>query len=893
MSWTSAQIRSAFLDYFRGKDHEVVKSGPLLPPNDPSLLFANAGMVQFKDVFTGREQRPYKRATSSQKCIRISGKHNDLEAVGPSPRHHTFFEMLGNFSFGDYFKEQAIVLAWEFLTQTLRLPPERLIITYFGGEQGLAPDEAARDLWKKLTGLGEDRIRGLGMADNFWQMGETGPCGPCSEIHYYHGDGVELDRFGQEQTPSGHGWVEIWNLVFMQYNRSASAEGLRLDPLPAPSIDTGAGLERLCGAVQGKPSNYDVDLLRDLLDMAAEFAQKPYTGTLSPDDTSMRVIADHARTTAFLIAEGVLPDRTGREYVLRRVMRRAVRHAHRLGISEAVLSRIALAVVDRMKDAYPELSQRAELIASVCDQEETRFRATIERGLGLLEERFSVLASAQQTTLSGADAFQLYDTYGFPLDLTEVICQERGIQVDRDGYDQALEQARARAGEFKGAESALEGVIHAAQGQLGEDVRFVGYDRDQAESELKVLVVGAELVDQAQAGDKVDLVTAETPFYGESGGQLGDRGVIETETGTVRIDDTHKPTPGFILHRGEVVEGTISKGQRVRLSIDRAARQATRANHSATHLLHLALRRILGEHATQKGSVVGPERLRFDFTHDRPLTEEQKSQIERFVNQRIWDNTPIQTAVLDIEAARERGAMMIFEEKYGNVVRMVSMAESRELCGGTHARATGDLGLFKITSEQGIAAGVRRIAAVTGPGALAHLSHLEDQLDRAAQTLKVSLEEVPDKVLRLQERCRKLEKQLEETERKRASESSGGPSTLLQQARDVVGIRVLACRTELTDRARLRELAEQLRDRLGPSIVLVGSVAEGKVQLVLTVAAPLIPRFSAGVLVKSIAAKVGGTGGGRPDMAQAGGTQPEHLDEALESLYVQVQASEQ
>src|SRR5512133_3744351 len=736
MNETSSAVRQAFLEFFRGHEHEVVKSGPLVPPNDPTLLFANAGMVQFKDLFTGREKRSYRRATSSQKCIRISGKHNDLEAVGPSPRHHTFFEMLGNFSFGDYFKEQAIVFAWDFLTKTLCLPTDKMIFTYFKGEEGIPMDEEARDLWRKITGFGEDRIRGLGMADNFWQMGDTGPCGPCSEIHFYHGEGVRLEQFGEEQTPEGYGWMEIWNLVFMQFERSFVDGVAKFDPLPAPSIDTGAGLERVSGVVQGKTSNYDVDLLRELVETTAGLANKTYGASMSKDDVSMRVIADHARTTAFLIAEGILPDRTGREYVLRRVMRRAIRHGHRLGINRPFLHQVALKVVELMGDHFSELPARSDLIASIAEQEEVRFRATIERGLGMLEERFIDLGNAGKKDLPGADAFQLYDTYGFPLDLTQVICAERGIEVDLAGYETALEAARARS-EFKSSATAVESIYRTALDRLGgAQVRFVGYDRDECKGDLMALIVGGTLVEQANTGDEVEVVVAETPFYGESGGQLGDAGVITTETGKMVVLDTQKPVPGLFAHRGRVESGAVSIGQNATLAIDVERRNATRRNHSATHLLHLALRTTLGEHAQQKGSVVGPERLRFDFTHDRPLTDEQLATIERLVNQRILENVSIRTEVLDMQAARQRGAMMIFEEKYGDVVRMLTMGDSVELCGGTHARATGDIGLFKITSEQGVAGGVRRITGVTGFGVAEYVRELEQRIAMAAEKAK-------------------------------------------------------------------------------------------------------------------------------------------------------------
>jgi alanyl-tRNA synthetase len=890
---TSAEIRRAFLEFFRGNQHEVLPSGSLIPPNDPTLMFANAGMVQFKDVLTGREHRPYKRATTSQKCIRISGKHNDLEAVGPSPRHNTFFEMLGNFSFGDYFKEEAIVFAWDFMSKVLSLPQDRLVISYFGGADGIPEDSFARDLWKKLTGFPDERIRGLGLADNFWSMGETGPCGPCSEIYYYNGPGeARVDQFGEEQTAQGVGWMEFWNLVFMQFERSIGSDGVaRLDPLPAPSIDTGAGLERIACIMQGAGTAYDTDILRELVELAARFANKPYGGSAGADDVSMRVIADHARTTAFLIAEGVTPDRTGREYVLRRVMRRAIRHGHRLGISKPFLHEVAMRVADLMGDQYPELRERRELIGSLAEGEEVRFRQTIERGLLLLDQRFDELVSDGKTELPGADAFQLYDTYGFPLDLTDVICQERGFAVDHPGYDLALEEARKRS-EFKPMEQAVESAYREALAAVpGGSVRFSGYEKSSDASRLVALIKGGRLAEGAQAGDAVELVTELTPFYGEAGGQAGDRGSISTPVGRIEIDETERPIPGLVVHRGRVVEGTVAVGERVELTIDVLRRERTRRNHSATHLLHWALRQVVGAHAQQKGSLVGPDRLRFDFASARALTPEELARIEELVNERTLGNHPIRTEVLTMSEARDRGAMMIFEEKYGDVVRLLSMAESLELCGGTHARATGDIGLFKIVSEQGVAAGVRRIIAVTGEGALAYLREVEGTLSRAAQVLKTTPQALSERLEKVLARERALEKQIEELTRKLMSGGSSGFDSWVGQARDVAGVKVLGLKSEVTDRAALRELAEKLRDTLGDSVVLVGSVHEGKAQLVLTVSKALTARFKAGDLIRPIAQIVGGSGGGRPDMAQAGGTEIGRLDDAIEALYVGVGAS--
>ncbi|MBN2197065.1 MAG: alanine--tRNA ligase [Polyangiaceae bacterium] len=891
MSKTANELRQSFLQFFRRNGHEVVASGPLVPANDPTLMFANAGMVQFKDVFTGRERRAYARATTSQKCIRISGKHNDLEAVGPSPRHHTFFEMLGNFSFGDYFKEDAIVFAWDFLVKELGLPTDRLICTYFRGDESVPADEFARDTWKKVTGFGDDRVRGLGREDNFWAMGETGPCGPCSEIYFCQGPELRMDLWGEEQTPEGNGWMEIWNLVFMQFERSSADGQATLAPLPAPSIDTGAGLERLASVLQDKTSNYETDLLQALIDRSAAIAQKPYGASMAPDDVSMRVIADHARTTAFLIAEGIMPEKTGREYVLRRVMRRAIRHGHRLGIARPFLHEIALEVAAMMGEQYPELAARRALIASVTEQEEVRFRATIERGLGLLEEHFTALGAEGKRELDGKSAFMLYDTYGFPLDLTEVICTERGYAVDLEAFDAALAEARERS-QFKGVEQAVEAVYRDAAARLeGGTVAFTGYERQVDRGRILALIVDGALADTAGTGAAVEIVTDRTPFYGEQGGQVGDRGRITTESGAVvEIEDTQKPINGFVVHRGRVTDGEIEVREEVMMAIDVGRRDAIRRAHSATHLMHWALRRTLGPHAQQKGSVVSPDRLRFDFTHGASMTPEQIQAVEDLVNAAILHNSAVRTEVLTMDEARQRGAMMIFEEKYGETVRMLSMAESVELCGGTHARATGDIGLFKILGEQGIAAGVRRILATTGAGSLDHLRQLEQRLERAAKAAKSSPTDLCDKLEKILARERALEKEVEELQKRLLTGGGGGGlDALLARAREIGGVKVLGVRTDVTDRGALRELAEQLRDRLGDSVVLLGSVSDGKAQLVLMVAKAVTARLRAGDLIRPIAALVGGSGGGRPDMAQAGGTDPSALETALEAVYGEVE----
>jgi alanyl-tRNA synthetase len=871
-------------------------------------MFTNAGMVQFKDVFVGTETRPYRRATSSQKCIRISGKHNDLENVGVTARHHTFFEMLGNFSFGDYFKEGAIAYAWELLTRDLALDPARMMITVFGGEDEVGADDEARSLWKRITGLDDSRIVGLGMNDNFWQMGETGPCGPCTEIHWYNGDAagssVPYGAFGEEPAADGRGWMEIWNLVFMQYDRRIDTSGdAKLTPLPKPCVDTGAGLERLSSVLAGTTTTYDVDLLRALVDKASEISGKAYGGSRSDDDVSMRVIADHARTTAFLIAEGVFPDRAGREYVLRRVMRRAVRHGHRLGIRRPFLHEVALEVVRLMGEQYPELERRRELILSVTRAEEERFRETIERGLRILEEEIERLRVRGGTALGGDTAFKLYDTYGFPIDLTQVIAEERGLTLDEQGYARALEEQRARSADSKlNDEATIEQVwrkvLDAVQKKSPGGTKFVGYDREEAEGRVVAIVKDGSLVIRAVQGERATLVTDLTPFYGEAGGQVGDRGVIErrgAEPMCLRVEDTRKPIPGVVTHVGTVTRGAIAVGDAVHLVVDHDLRTATRRNHSATHLLHWALRTVLGEQATQKGSLVGPDRLRFDFAHNSALTEEQIVRIEDLVNGKVLSDAPVVTEVLPIDVARKRGAVAIFEEKYGDVVRMLTMTEdSVELCGGTHARSLGEIGLFKILSEQGLAAGVRRIEAATGTNVLAYVRSVEGTLRAAGRTLKASPAEVPEKIERLIDRERRLEKEVADLKRDVAMGApstgggAGGLDDMLKGARDVPGGKALAVRLSIGDAATLREAAEKLRDRLGEAVVMVGAPAKDKAMLVLTVSKSMTGRYNAGELVKAIAEMLGGSGGGRPDLAQAGGTRIDKLDEALESLYARL-----
>ena len=889
-------VRRTFLDFFAARGHEACPSAPILPQNDPTLMFTNAGMVPFKDVFTGKDQRPYQRATSSQKCIRISGKHNDLENVGVTARHHTFFEMLGNFSFGDYFKEDAIAFAWELLTKVYEIPESRLVITVFKGEEGLPADDEAAGIWKKVTGFGDDRILRLGKDDNFWSMGDTGPCGPCSEIHYFHGGETDLSRFGEEPRLDGSGWTEIWNLVFMQFDRAA--KGAPLVALPAPSIDTGMGLERVACVLQGVTSNYDTDLLRPLVEKAASIAGKAYTGGLGHDDVSMRVIADHARTTAFLMAEGVMPERAKREYVLRRVMRRAIRHGERLGIDRPFLHEVALEVVDRMGAFYPELSDRRELIARVTEDEEVRFRATLKRGLKIIEDRFADLREQGQSTLPPEQAADLYTTYGFPVDLTEVICREHGYSVDVEAAAKIVrpEDDEDKAGGPINPEEKVDPVYHAARTRLGKPVTFIGYEREQVEARVEVLIAvdgdQRTLVDHAEAGARVEIVFATTPFYGESGGQVGDVGTIHLEPSvSIRVTDTQKPLTGLVVHQGVIEKGEVRVGDVVSLEVDHAARSATRRNHSATHVLHWALRSVLGEHATQKGSRVGPDVLRFDFTHNKALTAEEIQRIEDLSNEKILGNAPVVTEILTMDEAKKRGAMAIFEEKYGDTVRMLTMtSEVVELCGGTHARALGDIGLFKIISEGGVAAGVRRIFAVTGLNALRHVRDLEGEIGRAKAAVKGG--DLVDKINRITEHERELSKKVAELEKKileGGSGAGGGIEGMIAGAKEIAGVRVLAARVaDGTQAAALRDLAEKLRDKMGgKAAVLLASVTDGKAQLAVLISKEATGVIKAGDLIKAVAAIVGGRGGGRPDMAQAGGPDVARIDDAVSGTYVE------
>jgi alanyl-tRNA synthetase len=874
----AADVRRTFLEFFKSRGHEVVASSSLVPANDPTLLFTNAGMNQFKDVFTGVEQRSYKRATSSQKCVRAGGKHNDLDEVGKTPRHHTFFEMLGNFSFGDYFKEDAIAFAWELLTKVYGIDQNKLVVTVFGGDPSLAgvgADDEARAIWKRVTGFGDDRVIGLGAKDNFWQMGDTGPMGPCTEIHFNYD---AAGKWPTQDPASWKGWLEIWNLVFMQFERRTA--GGELFKLPAPSVDTGAGLERVTSVVQGVRSNYDTDLFTGIIAAAAKIAGKKY-GESGDVDTSLRVIADHARCTTFLVADGVFPDKAGREYVLRRIFRRAVRHGHLLGIKEPFMHRVCETVIDEMKGQYPDLVERRSIIAEVTLEEEKRFRATLERGLALLDDEFDRMRKSGEKNVSGKAVFTLYDTFGFPDDLTEIVAGERGFGVDKLGFQNEMDKARERS-RFSGSDQeAVATEIKAVANEVGA-TKFLGYEGRgvSGEGHVKAILVDGERVQHASIGAKVALVCDQTPFYAESGGQIGDTGWVTTKTAKVRIDDTKKPTGDVHVLIGEVTLGTIGVGEHVHFEVDEDRRDRIRANHSATHLLHHALKRVLGGHVAQKGSLVAPDRLRFDFAHFSPMTPEQIRQVEDLVNAEIRRNIDSVVEVLPLEQAKQKGAVAMFGEKYGDKVRVVAIGgESLEFCGGTHVRRAGDIGLFKIVSEAGVAQGVRRIEAVTGAGALDYLRRLEDELLRAGDRLKASPFEIAARVDKLLAEQKALDREIEKLKQRIAS--GGGGRDLMAEAVTIKGIKVLAAAVEVDDAKVLRDTGDQLRDKLGSGVIVLAGTGGAEVKLVAMVTKDLVSKVQAGKLLSEVATALGGRAGGRPDMAQGGGKDTAAVPQAL------------
>jgi len=854
----SSEIRESFLKYFSSQGHEIVPSSSLVPGNDPTLLFTNAGMVQFKDVFLGTDKRAYTRAASSQRCVRAGGKHNDLENVGYTARHHTFFEMLGNFSFGDYFKKDAIRFGWEFLTQTLGLPPERLWVTVHHSD-----DEAA-DIWLNDMGVDPSRFSRLD-EDNFWQMGDTGPCGPCSEIFYDHGEDVPGGPPGSDNDDLDR-YIEIWNLVFMQYERQTDGT---LKPLPKPSVDTGMGLERIAAVMQGVHSNYEIDLFQSLLAAAAQA-----TGSKDIDSKSLRVIADHIRSSTFLVCDGVLPSNEGRGYVLRRIMRRAIRHGHKLGQIKPFFYSLVPALVEQMGDAYPELKERQEQIAKVLLAEEEQFAKTLDKGMGVLEDRLKAL---QGTVISGETVFTLYDTYGFPVDLTNDIARERNLTLDMDGYERLMEEQKQRArasGAFK--------TDYTANLSLSGKTAFLGYSELTSRCKVAGLYKDGEAVKQLNEGDEGVIVLAETPFYGESGGQVGDTGYIHTIAGRFEVRDCQKSGSNH-LHIGVMLSGSIGDDNEVTAEVDASVRSAIALNHSATHLLHAAMRQVLGSHVAQKGSLVDSQRLRFDFSHFEAVKPEELAEIESIVNAQIRANTPVTTELCDMETAQQKGAMMLFGEKYGDEVRVLSMGDgfSVELCGGTHVQRTGDIGLLRITSESGIAAGVRRIEAVTGVNALNFVEEQASVLGQAAKILKTTPDTLADKIEQLVAHNKQLEKELAALKSKVASSSA---SEWLAEAVDVKGVSVLAKVLEGSDPKALRDTLDQLKNKLGKSVVMLAAVEDGKISLAAGVSKDATANVKAGDLVRMVAQQVGGKGGGRPDMAQGGGTDVEALPVAIASV---------
>ena len=875
---TGNQIRKAFIDFFEANGHEHVASSPLVPHQDPTLLFTNAGMVQFKNVFTGAESRPYNRAVTSQKCVRAGGKHNDLDNVGYTARHHTFFEMLGNFSFGDYFKDQAIELAWNLITKEYGLDPDRLLVTVY------AEDDQAHDLWRKIAGLPDERIIRIATSDNFWSMGDTGPCGPCSEIFYDHGDHIPGGPPGSPDE-DGDRFVEIWNLVFMQFEQLAPGE--RID-LPRPSIDTGMGLERITAVLQGKHDNYDTDLMRNLIVASAEASGVPADGDRA---VSHRVIADHLRASSFLIADGVLPSNEGRGYVLRRIMRRAMRHAHMLGCRDPLMHRLVPALLADMSGTYGELTRAEALITETLKLEETRFKQTLERGLRLLDEAVGRLGDGQ--TLPGDVAFKLYDTYGFPLDLTQDILRGQGRGVDNAGFEQAMERQRAEARKnWAGSGVAATDTLWF---ELREDLgatEFLGYESDVAEARVEAIVVDGKRAETAPAGSTGQVIVNQTPFYGESGGQMGDTGVMFTADGVeFRVTDTIKPVGDLHAHVGTVAGGDLEVGDIVELRIDTERRTRLRANHSATHLLHKALRARLGDHVTQKGSLVAPERLRFDISQPRPVAEDELADIEAEVNRIIRQNDAVGTRLMTPDEAVAAGALALFGEKYGDEVRVVSMGQgdpaggddpfSTELCGGTHVRRTGDIGLFKIVGESAVAAGVRRIEALTGQAALDYLTAQEDYLKAAAAALKTTPAELPERVGSLLEERRRLERDLSDTRRKLAV---GGGASEGSDAKEVAGIRYGARHVADIPPKDLKGMIDDMKQG-GPGVYALISVNDGKASIVVGVTDDLVSRYSAVDLVKTGVAELGGKGGGgRPDMAQGGGPDGAKATAALAAI---------
>ncbi|MDM1687709.1 alanine--tRNA ligase [Escherichia coli] len=867
MSKSTAEIRQAFLDFFHSKGHQVVASSSLVPHNDPTLLFTNAGMNQFKDVFLGLDKRNYSRATTSQRCVRAGGKHNDLENVGYTARHHTFFEMLGNFSFGDYFKHDAIQFAWELLTSEkwFALPKERLWVTVYES------DDEAYEIWEKEVGIPRERIIRIGdnkgapyASDNFWQMGDTGPCGPCTEIFYDHGDHIWGGPPGSPEE-DGDRYIEIWNIVFMQFNRQADGT---MEPLPKPSVDTGMGLERIAAVLQHVNSNYDIDLFRTLIQAVAKV-----TGATDLSNKSLRVIADHIRSCAFLIADGVMPSNENRGYVLRRIIRRAVRHGNMLGAKETFFYKLVGPLIDVMGSAGEDLKRQQAQVEQVLKTEEEQFARTLERGLALLDEE---LAKLSGDTLDGETAFRLYDTYGFPVDLTADVCRERNIKVDEAGFEAAMEEQRRRAREASGF-----GADYNAMIRVDSASEFKGYDYLELNGKVTALFVDGKAVDAINAGQEAVVVLDQTPFYAESGGQVGDKGELKGANFSFVVEDTQKYGQA-IGHIGKLAAGSLKVGDAVQADVDEARRARIRLNHSATHLMHAALRQVLGTHVSQKGSLVNDKVLRFDFSHNEAMKPEEIRVVEDLVNAQIRRNLPIETNIMDLEAAKAKGAMALFGEKYDERVRVLSMGDfSTELCGGTHASRTGDIGLFRIISESGTAAGVRRIEAVTGEGAIATVHADSDRLSEVAHLLKGDSNNLADKVRSVLERTRQLEKELQQLKEQAAAQES---ANLSSKAIDVNGVKLLVSELSGVEPKMLRTMVDDLKNQLGSTIIVLATVAEGKVSLIAGVSKDVTDRVKAGELIGMVAQQVGGKGGGRPDMAQAGGTDAAALPAALASV---------
>ena len=871
---TGSEIRESFLKYFEKNGHTRVASSSLIPKDDPTLLFTNAGMVQFKNCFLGLEDRGYKRAASSQKCVRAGGKHNDLENVGVTARHHTFFEMLGNFSFGDYFKEEAIAWAWEFLTVEMKLPVEKLCVTIF------QDDDEAFDIWNKKMAVPAERIVRMDEKSNFWMMGDTGPCGPCSEILYDQGEGTGCGRPECDVHCDCDRYLELWNHVFTQFDRDASG---KLTPLPKPNIDTGMGLERLAAVVQGVTSNYDTDIFRVIIRFIEKISKKTY-GKNEEDNISIRVIADHSRAITFLIGDGILPSNEGRGYVLRRILRRAARHGKLLGMDKPFLHEVAGVVITEMKEAYPDLVDKAAYIQKVIVNEEQRFIETLDSGLKILRDEVDLLKKAGQTVIPGDIVFKLYDTFGFPTDLTADIVRKDHFTIDQVGFEEAMEAQRVKAREsWKGSGEEAVSEIYQKLSVEGIQTQFVGYEGvTDAQSQVAAILKEGELTNMIDEGEAAEIIVKETPFYGEIGGQVGDTGVIEGDEFQFIVTDTRRPVDTIITHVGRILKGSLKVGDTAKLTVNDEERRAIEANHSGTHILQAALKAILGNHIKQSGSLVNAERLRFDFTHFSKISDEELEQIETLANRTIRQNVPIVTSVMPIDEAVKTGATAVFDEKYGDVVRVVKMGDvSMELCGGTHIARTGDIGLLKIVHESAIAAGVRRIEALTGREAVKYVHKLEGELKHAASLVKANVFEVSERMEKMLAHQKTQEKEIEALKGKLAAKDS---SDLMDRLQEIKGVRVLATEVEGMDTKTLRDFGDKMRDRIRSGIILLGSKNEGKAMLLCIVTKDLTDRYHAGNIIKAIAPIVGGSGGGRPDMAQAGGAKPENLEQALGKL---------